>query len=372
MMHLLNRLVVLSALVGAVLPAYLCAQDAYLQDLSVGAYIPAATDVPITVGIRNAAATPIPLYRIGWRWNKGRAHYSPEQQTSGGGILQNTMMTTTHPVKLKIPKEGPGELQVWVDVPGESDRRNDTLTTVVRAIGRGVEKGVLLEVKTSANCGYCPKGNEVADRLNRDPMVAVAKYHVEDEMATDRTVAYFKKYTSDASTPMGMIDQGEYGQYKASTQYSQWETQVKLRKKGLSPVYIDLEPKFDPRTRELCVEFTATFTYAEPGEYVMNVLLLEDGVAGEQSNTQGGYAHGQVVRQVLGGLEGVSGIIPERPELDKHYSFTFAESLPPGKDPDSMRVIGMVTRREGTKEHTLNVAKSMPLGRYVSRSNTGQ
>jgi hypothetical protein len=337
------------------------AQDAFLEDLSIGRYVQAGVDHPVKVTVRNGVNKGINEFRVGWRWNNGPVQLSQPQQVLGDGVVANSAMGHVHPVPFRSDVEGRGVLKVWVEVRGETNRGNDTLVHVVRAITRGVRKTVLVEMKTSAGCGYCPKANALLNVMDRDPYIAVAKFHYNDPLAGPAISAYFDQYTTDSFTPAGIIDQGDLGGYTVNTQHSRWSAQVAARSAGLSPVMVNLLPVYDPATRRLTVELQATFSYAEPGEYTVNAFIIEDGVEAGEGSGEGDQLHYQAVRAILGGPGGSKGAIPASPVAGTTYSQHYGVELPRNWNPAKVRVVGLVTRCEDGLTLTLNAARSRPV-----------
>lgn len=345
------------ALLGTAFLAEAQAQNAYLQNLSVPRYIRTNTPNPINVWVRNSTSTPITAFRVGWRWNNGAVNLGPQVNVGGGGIVINNYMNYAHPVQLQAATEGPGTLKVWVQVTGDNDQSNDTLTVVVRPVTNWHAKRVLMEIKTATWCQYCPPAATLGNTLNSDPDVVVAKFHSSDQFSSTSGTSYMNQYNA-GFTPAGVIDMGESGDYQANSQHPAWSDQVNARKAGVAPVSVGVTHTYNASTRQLTVNVASNFGYAEPGDHRINAYIIENNLSGPQTNGGGNFVHQQVVRHVLGGTNGTTGVIPSSPATGTNYTHTYTYTLPEGWNPANITLVAYVFRRENAKNIALNAAKS--------------
>lgn len=333
------------------------AQNAYLQDLEIGRYIKTNTNYQVKVKVRNAVSAPaVTSFRVGWRWNNGTVNLGPNQAVGGGGITTGNFLPYTHPNQLNVTTQGAGTLKVWVQVTGDTDQTNDTLTAVIKPITNWAEKTVLMDMKTATWCQYCPSANVVGNTLNADPFTVVAKFHSSDGFSNANATAYLNQMFNVNFTPAGLLEQGEYGSYVVNSNHGQWAAAVDARKLSVSPVSIQVTPNFNTSTRVLTVQVATTMLYAEAGTYTINAYILEDGVLGPQTNGGAGsnYVHNQVVREVLGPVTGTTGVIPANPVQGQTYTHTYTYTVPTAWNASNLRILAYATRVEGSGRLTLN------------------
>ncbi len=330
------------------------AQNAYITNAFMPRYGKAATDYPITVRVRNSAATPLITFRVNWKWNNGPVQAGNYQSTTG--ITGNQYWPYPHPIPFNQP-QGVGVLKIWVEGSGDTDHTNDTLTFPMGMLGSWATKTVLLEQYTGTWCQYCPPPNALTNTLDADPLVVVAKHHNADEFSNAGSTDYWAQYNANFS-PMAVVEQSEAGTYVANANYDQWMAEVELRKTGVSPVALEIDAQMNSWTRDLTVDLSATFTYGLSGEFVLNAYIVEDNVPGPQSNAPAGYIHQQVVRQVLGGAAGTSGVIPATTVSGVPYTHTYTFNVPAEWNADNVRIVATVSQRQGATLHAVNAMSS--------------
>jgi len=326
------------------------AQNAYLTNAFMPRYAKAATDYPITVRVRNSVATPLITFRVDWQWNNGPVQMGNFQSTTG--ISGNQYWPYQHPISFN-QAQGVGVLKIWVVGSGDTDHTNDTLTFPMGILGNWAVKTVLLEQFTGTWCQFCPLPNDTTNALDLDPQVVVAKHHNADEFSSPASTAYWNQYNSNFS-PTATLEQGEQGTYIANANYPLWRNEVELRKTGVSPVTLAINPEFNYWSGELSVDISATFTYGLTGDLIINAYIVEDNVPGPQTSAPPGYIHQQVVREVLGGGAGTSGVIPATTVAGVPYAHTYNFSVPIEWNSYNLRIVATVSQRVGSTLHALN------------------
>lgn len=337
------------------------AQDAYLQNLQLGRYIKANTNYQIGVWVRNAVNSPtLTSFKVGWRWNNGPINYSNQINMGGGGMSQANYYPLTHPNQLNVPSQGSGILKIWVVGQGDNNHANDTITTQIKVISNFADKNVLAEIKTATWCQYCPAANTSANTIDQDPRAVVVKLHSSDGLSNTNTTAYLSQNMNVNFTPAALIDQGEYGSYTINSQSTSWQGQVDSRKLGVAPASVQINPSYNSSNRQLTVQVVTTILYPEAGEYRINAYILEDNVAGPQTNGGAGnnYIHNQVLREILGPVSGTTGVIPQNPVQGQAYSHTYTHTLPSAWNAQNIRIVAYVTHVENGKKYTLNANKA--------------
>lgn len=330
------------------------AQNAYLTNAFMPRWAKANTDYAINVRVRNSAATPLITFRVDWRWNNGPVQTGNFQSTTG--ITGNQYWPYPHPIAFNQP-QGVGVLKIWVVGSGDTDHTNDTLTFPMGVLNNWATKTVILEQFTGTWCQWCPDPNALTNELDADPQVVVAKHHNADEFSSAASTAYWAQYNSNFS-PTATLEQSEQGTYAANANYTAWPAEVELRKTSVSPVNLTIDPEFNFWTGELSLDLTATFTYALSGEFIMNAYIVEDNVPGPQTNGPPNYIHQQVVREVLGGGSGTSGVIPATTVAGIPYSHTYTYTVPANWNWNNLRIVATVSQRVGSTLHAVNTGSS--------------
>jgi hypothetical protein len=331
------------------------AQNAFLTSNGFPRYTKAGLDQPIVVRVRNAGSTAFFTFAVKWRLNGGAIQTMPPFTVGGGGIINNSFWEVTHPVPLNTT-QGPKTLKVWVDVAGETDRTNDTLTFTFTALNTWAEKTVLLEARTESWCPLCPPSNNVTNLLDDDPLHAIAKFHLSDALDDcAECITYFQQY-DQGFTPAGIFDMGDLGTSTLNANHPNWASEFTQRRTGVSPVELSLSSSLNSTTRQLTVSLTATYTYSFSGTHKLNVYLLEDNVPGPQANAPANYLHQGVMRAMLGGVNGTSGTIPTSPMVGTPYTATYTYTVPAGFSLSNLRLIGVAEHSTGAPNgrHTLN------------------
>lgn len=326
------------------------AQNAYLTNAFMPRWAKANTDYAINVRVRNSAATPLITFRVDWRWNNGPVQTGNFQSTTG--ITGNQYWPYPHPIAFNQP-QGVGVLKIWVVGSGDMDHTNDTLTFPMGVLNSWATKTVIMEQFTGTWCQYCPDPNALTNTLDADPLVVVAKHHNADEFSSPASTAYWGQYNANFS-PMATLEQSEQGTYAANANFAAWTAEVDLRKTGVSPVNLTINPEFNYWTGDLSVELTANFTYGLTGDFIVNAYIVEDNVPGPQTNAAPGYIHQQVVREVLGGGSGTSGVIPATTVAGVPYSHTYTYSVPANWNWNNLRIVATVSQRVGSTLHAVN------------------
>ena len=339
------------------------AQNAYLTGSGFPRYIKAGQDQPVVVRVRNAISPAYFSFAVKWRLNGGAIQSMSPFTVGGNGIINNSYWEVDHPVPLNAA-QGPKTLKVWVEVTGDTDHSNDTLTYAFTALNTWVEKSVLLEARTESWCPNCPSSNNVTNLLDDDPMNAIAKFHLNDALDDcAECITYFQQY-DQGFTPAGIFEMGDLGTSVLSANHSLWAGEFTQRRAGVSPVELDMTTGLNSATRQLSVSLTATYTYSISGTHKMNVYLVEDHVPGPQVNAPANYLHQGVMRAMLGGANGSSGLIPNAPVVGTPYTASYTYTVPDNFNLSNLRLIGVAEHSTGAANgrHTLNTLTSTAAG----------
>lgn len=209
------------------------------------------------------------------------------------------------------------------------------------------QKRVLLEKYTSAFCGACPNGHLVAEALAAQyPELVLVFHHSEvDAMGLPQSTEW-KNAFNLPGTPLGIIDRQGPSDSEMALLPGEWEERLLEQMQTPAYVQIGLNGHYDGFSRSLSLDVTAIFETPPPqGELHLNVMATEDSVihAGwgyDQSNyyneVEGHplyglghpiyfYPHRHVIRDILDGAWGTTGVFPPVPETgipyQHHYDY---------------------------------------------------
>ncbi|MFN5007507.1 MAG: Omp28-related outer membrane protein [Ignavibacteria bacterium] len=238
------------------------------------------------------------------------------------------------------------------------------------AQSQGPVKRVFLEQFTGAWCGWCVDGSVVIDNLLAqypNQLIAV-KVHQGDGMEIPKVMADTLR-SFVAGYPSGAIDRMLFtGQQTVGIGRNLWSTYVRQQMAMTADVGIEItNVNFDPSTRKITADVTATFVKSASGDLRINMIVVEDNVTGtgaayDQKNfisnnagfvghpyyskpaTITGYKHRSVVRSYAGGVWGVKGIIPGVAQTGTPYTAKFSYTLPASYKADNITLVGTVQK----------------------------
>lgn len=212
------------------------------------------------------------------------------------------------------------------------------------------QKRVLLEKYTSAYCGNCANAHLIAYELkaNNPELILVFHHSAVDGMATEHS-AEWREGLNVLGTPYGMVDRVGDSPFNLAVNPVQWENKILDRLDEPEVLSIDVEGTYEVANRKLEVEVAMDFSSLPPeGELRLNVMVVEDSVIGnglgwDQSNYFNGveghplqglgqpiydYPHNNVLRAILDGTWGTTGVFPEEINLDAVYRHRYIYMLP--------------------------------------------
>ncbi|MCC6910526.1 MAG: Omp28-related outer membrane protein [Flavobacteriales bacterium] len=343
--------------------ASLQAQNAYLQNVSLPRYIKAGVNYPVSAWARNLSSTPLPNFSIRWNLDGGAWNTGTTINITAPGISSSSYVPYTHPVQLNTT-QGPHTLVVEILSTNDSDPTNNTVTINFTALNNWADKVVLLEARTETWCPQCPPSNTETNTLMANPDFAVGKFHLSDALNDcPECITYYNQHNI-TYTPAGIIEMGEYGGLPISSQWNVWEDAMTARAAGVAPVEMSMTSSVNTATRVVTVTLNAEFTYSVAGIYALRVFVTEDGVPGPQSSAPANYIHNKVMRAMLGGVTGTTGIIPTAPMVGTNYSQTYSYTVPAGFDLTELQLIGVLEHNLGSfnNRYALNVVKGAASG----------
>lgn len=252
------------------------------------------------------------------------------------------------------------------------------------------QKRVLLEKYTSAFCGACPNAHLIAEELaGAYPELSLAFHHSSvDGMANPNSMEWRDGF-GVPGTPMGMVGRKgpDSGQIAVLPQL--WEERILEQLHEPAYVGLELQGSYNPASRVLSLDVSCTFTERPPaGELRLNLMVTEDSVihAGngfDQSNyfneVEGHalyglgqpiyfYPHHHVVREIVDGTWGTTGVFPLQPEPGQVYPHHYDYFVPWNWDQEKIRLLVFVSlynEQDLQQRQALNVAE-LPLYNLVA------
>lgn len=354
---------------------HIYAGDATITGFTLGNYLKVNVNTSISGKVINLSGSNITSYRTGWRLDNGTINNDATTNIGGSGIpTGGAYVPFTSLSFLRPTTQGLHVLKLWVKATGDTNATNDTITFNFTAlsVNNYVTKVNLFEESTGTWCQYCPEGATVIASIKPLPNTAVAVFHHGDIYSTPEGETYFNAYFPvDIFTPGAMINMGEDGNYIINTQRSAWLGEMNARANRITPVQFAINPTYNATSRQLTVNLTANFKYVENGEYYTNAYIVEDNVVGTQVNATNPYTHNNIVRKMLGGSEGTSGVIPTVPVLNTDYTNTYNFTIPANWNVDNLSIIAMVYKNNGAMKNTVNAAK-FPFSQLLSNNQFTQ
>jgi hypothetical protein len=348
------------------------AGDAIINSIGFHRYVKVNAYRPVDGKIRNLSGSAITSLRTGWKLDNGTPNISGLTNIGGGGLTSgNSLVSFTSLSEARATTAGQHVLKVWVKAVGDTNAANDTLTFNFTALSVNsyVTKVNLFEESTGTWCQYCPEGAAAIATIKPLPNTAIAVFHDGDIYAIPEVDTYFNNYfNGSVFTPGAMINMSEDGNYIINTQRTSWLQEMNSRANSITPVQFTLNPTYNIATRQLDVNVVTNFKYVESGEYFTNVYIVENGIVGTQVNATNPYTHDNVVRKMLGGANGTSGIIPVTPTINNDYSNAYSFTIPTAWNVNNLSLIGMVYRKNGINKNALNASR-FDLTQLLSNTN---
>ncbi|RYZ54790.1 MAG: Omp28-related outer membrane protein [Sphingobacteriales bacterium] len=231
-------------------------------------------------------------------------------------------------------------------------------------VNSGTQKYVLAEEGTGTWCGHCTDGavfleNVVASSTRVIPV----SVHDNDPMEIPDGAAVFSEY--NPAFPNAAIDRVVHvNSSRVFMNRSHWQNMANTQLAKSPDFAVTVQHGYSAATRQLTVKVTAKALKGMMGSYNINAYVVEDsviggsaydqanyydGTAGHKYQGQGasisGFMHMQVLRSMLGGPWGSSGIIMTNPTLNSMATKTYTYTLPGSSNFGRWRVIGLVQKQ---------------------------
>jgi hypothetical protein len=296
-------------------------------------------------------------------------------------LTSGNVYAFTHNTPINVSVANPYPTKVWVDLPNDADRSDDTLNTMVTGLSYLPEKRVLIEEATGTWCGWCPRGavyTEQIDTVHLGTAIVVA-VHNGDPMTNTA-------YDAGIGTLIGGYPSGCVDRKSNDVDPTDFEATYLDRITDVSPADVGVTATYNAATRQVDINVSSTFAANLTGDFRLNAVLVEDDVTGTASgyNQTNYYSSASqnialvgaghnwqtepgtipaanmhynfVGRDILGGFDGQPGSVPSSVSASTTYNYTFNYTLPAGWDESQIRVIGML--QDVSSGHVLNVTRS--------------
>lgn len=203
-----------------------------------------------------------------------------------------------------------------------------------------VEKKLLLEGFTGQDCGNCPSGHQIVNKVVKDCGESVIEvFHHSGYYADDFTMMEDGEYTwfyngETNSAPAAMLnrlwdsDSGFSGPI-FNTMNATVLANVIGKAAAIQPyVSVDINNKFNEETRELKTT-VKVHTYVEPESEIntLNIFIVQDSIIAYQASGGNNYVHRYAFRGALLNPWGVSVTLKAGEDLIREYSYILPDEI---------------------------------------------
>lgn len=339
--------------------------DVALDNLNVPNAVLVNNTVQIKGDVVNKGMITLNSFDLHYRIDGGQIN---TQNVTGLTVQSNGTYAFTHNVNWTPTIAGSYALEVWANHPNgmvDANGTNDTLMKNVGAFDTIIEKKVLVEEATGAWCGYCPDGAVVLQQIlaaHPDDVIGVAIHNADGMAFTDgNTVnsAYAQGY------PNGWIDRVLFSdQTTVGLSRSIWAAKTAERLQDIVPMTVEAQTTYTPAGKVITIELATKFYSPANGDFRVNAFIVEDSVTGTGSQynqvnnyngTAGhpyygagnpivGFKHRHVLRAMLGGPWGTSGVIPATVNKNDVFNKQYTYNVPAGVNPNRLSVVVLVQK----------------------------
>jgi len=348
------------------------ADEAGLITLDVQQYV--VTPGSVTVGgtITNNGANAITSFTV--KYETGGNVYADTKTGLNIAFPQSYAFTHATPLNITNPQVYP--VKVWIELAGDANQVNDTLTTDVHGLSFLPTKKVVVEEATGTWCGWCPRGTVYMDSIhnlypNTTELIAV---HNSDPM----TVPVYDAGMGGmiGGYPSGLVDRKDN-----DIDPTQFIASYLQRINDVPPCDIDVTTTYNAITRVIDMTVSAHFATDLSGDFRLNSVVVEEDVTGTgstwaQTNYYSGGGNGplqgaghnwatepdpvpaasmhydHVAREITGGWDGTPGSLPANISANATHSYSWSYTLPAGYDESQVHVSGWIT--DFSNGHILN------------------
>lgn len=195
----------------------------------------------------------------------------------------------------------------------ETDCSDNSTASTIYFYPHDMERTLLAESFTGQDCTQCPSGHLVIKNVleNSDEDIVEVSHHVGFypdmfTMAEDDACRFFYSNPSSTSAPAIMVNRNANTDISSfpviGIDYNNIVSLISHAAASKPYASLNLESQLDENTRELKVKLQILPHTTLPSDKMLfNVYLVQDGLAGYQSNGGTDYIHNRVVRGTLTG-----------------------------------------------------------------------
>ena len=366
--------------------AHLCAQAnlqialTSLQSAFVPVSLSSAGVASIKGVITNYGLITDSFVTVNWSVDGGVAY---SETLTGLNLLTDSSYNFILTQTVAVPLPQQYDLSVWLTNPNggiDEDTSDNRLNISVTGLGGIADKHVLFEEGTGSWCGFCPLGAYILDTLEQaNPRLIGASLHNGDAMATNEDNKVTGLYIS--AYPGGITDRkiynGAIGQDR-----DKWTATVAQALRAPTLASAGLYSSYDSSTRIIKAAVTTKFQSGLNSTYRVNVYVCENNVTGsgsgydQQNNCSGnpnfigtpyynqpavivGFPHMRVIRTMLGGAWGSTGIVPASIQLNREYYQQYTDTLAADVNAANVFLIAIVQKYDpsSSKREIVNCIK---------------
>jgi len=300
---------------------------------------------------------------------------------TGVNTPQGQTYDFVHPTPYNFASIGEYNIDIAItNLNGSFTPEDNVLSTVVNVLSYKPTTRILGEEATGTWCGWCTRGHvymELMEVTYPDTWVGIAVHNADPMVISnyDQGIGTFI-----AGYPSGLVNRYNFGgAYDVDP--SLFEVAYGLLINRVVPAEITIQNvEFDAGSREVQYTVNANFAGDVAKAFNMNAIILENDVTGTStgydqvnyysggaSGPMGGYedlgnpvpasqmVYQNVARALIGGWNGMSGIISNPTSDGTDYSYTFNYTVPAGEDTDNLILVGYVS--DATTGEIINVNK---------------
>ncbi len=282
---------------------------------------------------------------------------------TGLNIASGATYDFSHATPFTIPSAGGWPVKVWVDLAGDVNKANDTLSAAIAALAFNPTKRVVFEEATGTWCQWCPRGTVFMDSMHKTyPTTAMLiAVHNNDPMVVSEYDAGIAGFIG--GYPSGLVDR-KNGEFDPSDFFTEYDDRIN----GFTPCDVGVQATYNGTTRMMDITLSATFATDLSGDLRFNCVIVEDDVRGTgsgyaQANAYSGGAQGpmgnfhnlptpvpaaqmvydHVARAILGGWAGTESSIPATVTTNSVHTYNYQYQVPTSVDAGYIHVIGWVS-----------------------------
>lgn len=339
--------------------------DAALTAISTEQYHLNGSNVDITGTITNAGANAITAIDI--KWSDGTTTYT--HNMTGLNIPSLGTYDFTHTDQLNIAVSDDYDLTVWVELANDADNTNDEGDVTVTGVDYFPTRNIVGEEATGTWCGWCPRGHVwmeyMADNYP-DRWIGIG-VHNGDPMVNDTYDSWMAGQIG--GYPSGVINR------QLEVDPSDFEDAYNEALDAFAFADIEMEATMT-EDRTVTVDISADFAGNVNRELRFAGVVIEDDVTGTSSDydqvnyysfqsqnialTGAGHdwqaqtnpvpaaemLYEDVARELLGGIDGEAGSIPNPITAGAIVTHTFTHSLSPDYNEEHVRIAVLMIDQE--------------------------